>query len=76
MFEVPFEGQPRLFQIVGFGPTGNDPAQKLAEDISGLSVQDISWNHLIQSAAEVDWDTQIEVVEETKVKPLTLQLTF
>jgi hypothetical protein len=70
VFEVPFEGHGRLFQVAEFEPTEVDvPEQKLAEDIAGLSIAEgVDWHHVIQSAAEVDWETRVDVVEERDTK--------
>ncbi|CAE7215556.1 unnamed protein product [Rhizoctonia solani] len=50
---VTFEGQARVFQIVEFNKV---------EGIAGLSIDDG------QSAAEVDWDTQVDI-HHSKVRP-------
>ncbi|KAF8761912.1 AAA domain (dynein-related subfamily) [Rhizoctonia solani] len=67
---VPFEGHPRLFQLE-FEQDKAHP-EKLAQNISGLSITDrVEWANVIQSAAEVDWDTQVDIDDEheTKVRP-------
>ncbi|EUC66654.1 AAA family ATPase [Rhizoctonia solani AG-3 Rhs1AP] len=69
---VTFEGHPRVFQIVEFEP--NSHPEKLAEGIAGLSLTgDIDWHGVIQSAAEVDWDTRVEIThgDETKAPIIT-----
>ncbi|CAE6534829.1 unnamed protein product, partial [Rhizoctonia solani] len=65
---VTFEGHPRLFQIVEFDPKSQP--EKLGEGIAGLSItQSIDWRSVIQSAAEVDWDTRVDVADEHETKP-------
>ncbi|CAE6408763.1 hypothetical protein ACGC1H_001567 [Rhizoctonia solani] len=65
---VTFEGHPRVFQIVEFEP--NSHSEKLAEGIAGLSLtRDIDWHSVIQSAAEVDWDTRVDITHEHETKP-------
>ncbi|CAE6457963.1 unnamed protein product [Rhizoctonia solani] len=64
---VTFEGHPRVFQILEFG---RDHSEKLAEDIAGLSITEgIDWRNVIQSAAEVDWDTLVDIADEHETKP-------
>jgi hypothetical protein len=70
---VPFESRPRLFQLE-FERDKAHP-EKLAQDIAALSVTDrVEWANVIQSAAEVDWDTQVDMDDEheTKVRPTHL----
>ncbi|KAF8679690.1 AAA domain (dynein-related subfamily) [Rhizoctonia solani] len=65
---VPFEGHPRLFQLE-FEQDKAHP-EKLAQNISGLSITDrVEWANVIQSAAEVDWDTQVDIDDEHETKP-------
>ncbi|CAE6463183.1 unnamed protein product [Rhizoctonia solani] len=65
---VTFEGHSRVFQIVEFEPKSH--SEKLAEDIAGLSItKGIDWHSVIQSAAEVDWDTQVDITDEHETKP-------
>ncbi|KAH7344827.1 P-loop containing nucleoside triphosphate hydrolase protein [Rhizoctonia solani] len=71
---VTFEGHPRVFQILEFG---RDHSEKLAEDIAGLSITEgIDWRSVIQSAAEVDWDTRVDIADEheTKVRAWTISI--
>ncbi|KAG8738459.1 AAA+-type ATPase, partial [Ceratobasidium sp. 414] len=67
-FEVPFEGNPTLFRVDRIESDGN-AEQDI--DLADLSLGDSpNWNHIFRNAAELDWDTQVEVVE-TKPKPPT-----
>ncbi|KAJ1311262.1 hypothetical protein OPQ81_009760 [Rhizoctonia solani] len=62
---VTFEGHPRVFQVLG----EKAHSEKLAENIAGLSLAEgIDWPRVIQSAAEVDWDTQVDITDEHETK--------
>ncbi|KAG8710146.1 AAA+-type ATPase [Ceratobasidium sp. 394] len=65
-FEVPFEGKPRLFRVDGI----ESDRSALEIDLASLSLGNgPNWNHIFRNAAELDWDTQVEIAE-TKLKPL------
>ncbi|KAG8763932.1 AAA+-type ATPase [Ceratobasidium sp. 423] len=60
---VTFEGRPRVFQILT-----ESQSEKL--NIAGLSLAEgIDWPSVTQSAAEVDWDTRVDLTDEHETKP-------
>lgn len=70
VFEVPFEGQPRLFCVVAFELVGEPAKSDVTEDIARLSLDGtLDWTRIAQSAAELDWDTQLQIQEDKKPKP-------
>ncbi|KAF8609558.1 AAA family ATPase [Ceratobasidium sp. AG-I] len=70
VFEVPFEGKPRLFQVISFELNGEPAKSDIAEDIAVLSLDgELNWIRIAQSAAELDWDTQLHIQENKKSKP-------
>ncbi|KAG8755107.1 hypothetical protein FRC12_010995 [Ceratobasidium sp. 428] len=68
VFEVPFEGRPRVFRIVGV-ESDEESTQEVSQNLASLSLADSpNWSEIVQNAAELDWDTQVEVTEEPKSK--------
>ncbi|KAG8696159.1 AAA+-type ATPase [Ceratobasidium sp. 395] len=69
VFEVPFEGRPRVFRVVGV-ESDEESTQEVSQNLASLSLADSpNWSEIVQNAAELDWDTQVEVTEEPKSKP-------
>ncbi|KAG9112430.1 AAA+-type ATPase [Ceratobasidium sp. 392] len=67
-FEVQFEGHTRVFRVVGID-TNEETNSEIAQNLAGLSLNSPNWSYIFQNAAELDWDTQIDVAEEPKPKP-------
>ncbi|QRV76609.1 AAA family ATPase [Ceratobasidium sp. AG-Ba] len=70
LFEVPFEGQPRLFCAIEIEPSAEVPDEDIDQTLASMSLAEgPNWTDVFRNAAQLDWDTQVEIAEETKVKP-------
>lgn len=58
-----------MFRVASFEFEGEPAKSDIAEDLAVLSVDGaLNWTRIAQSAAELDWDTQLQIEEDKKSK--------